>query len=113
VDTAHVHVVALAWQFIVLLVVVVAGIGTLVAAMRGDPRKQRFSGRDWLLVGLLVFWAGDAALGSGRPVLERVAKGTAVVLFGSALGVGFCRDRRQRRQTDEVAAARSYSGPGA
>lgn len=96
IDTDHMHVVALAWPFVMLLVALVLGIGALVSAIRGDPRDLTFSRRDWMTIGLMVIWTVDAVSANSQPPLERVAKGTAVVLLGSALAVAFLRLRRRQ-----------------
>jgi hypothetical protein len=102
-----VHLLALTWRDGSLLLLAIAGLTVLVAAMRTEPSRLTWSRRCWPWLLLLVMWTGDAALGDGRPLVERTCKGIFAVLVWLSLAVALWRRRRHRNEVESSAVTRN------
>lgn len=95
--TASVQLLSSVWR-IGLPVVVVASSGLVLVAALGSREKPAPMSRAAGVLAVLVWlrFAGEAALGDQRPLLERQWKGAAAVLFAVAAAIHLWRRRSWR-----------------
>jgi hypothetical protein len=89
-------VLAVVWRYGPPALLVFSAAGLLVSSVRSEPGRPVVTRPDWLLLPLLIFWTGDAAVGENRPPFERAWKGAVAVLVWSAVAIVLWRQRRSR-----------------
>lgn len=82
------------WQVVMVLM----GIMIFWWSVRGRVEDMPRLRTHWWLLGLIVLWIGDAAVGENRPISERVVKGLLAALVGGSFVVGSWRRRRLTRE---------------
>lgn len=86
------------WDYAWPVAGLVVGLSALYLAASTSVRDLPGPRGLWLVLPMLLILTGDAAVGEGRPVLERVAKGTVAVLVAISVAVVVRRRRRHRAE---------------
>jgi hypothetical protein len=85
-----------AWQYGMPLLGLATGVGALAVAVGTRPSELPDPRAYWPFALVLLMWTGDAAVGDGRPLLERLGKGVAAALIWVSVAVVLWRRRRHQ-----------------